>query len=47
MRVLLVLIHLPTNLTTRAPAALLHSSQSTVDPTINHLMPVLAPSLLC
>jgi DDE superfamily endonuclease/Helix-turn-helix of DDE superfamily endonuclease len=41
-RVLLVLIHLRTNLTTRALAALFHTSQSTVDRIIHHLAPVLA-----
>jgi Helix-turn-helix of DDE superfamily endonuclease len=42
VRLLLVLIHLPTNPTTRALAALFHTSQSTVDPVIHHLVPVLA-----
>lgn len=42
VRVLLVLIHLRTNLTTRALAALFHTSQPTVDPIIHHLVPVLA-----
>jgi Helix-turn-helix of DDE superfamily endonuclease len=42
VRVLLVLIHLRTNLTTRALAALFHTSQSTLDRTIHHLVPVLA-----
>lgn len=42
VRVLLVLIHLRTNLTTRALAALFHTSQSTVDRIIHHLVPVLA-----
>jgi Helix-turn-helix of DDE superfamily endonuclease len=45
VRVLLVLIHLRTNLTTRALAALFHTSQSTVDRTIHHLVPVLADAL--
>jgi hypothetical protein len=40
--VLLVLIHLPTNLTTRALAALLVTRQSAVDRIIHHLVPVLA-----
>jgi hypothetical protein len=40
--VLLVLIHLCTNLTTRALAALFGTSQSAVDRTIRHLVPVLA-----
>jgi hypothetical protein len=43
--VLLVLIHLPTNLTTRALAAAFHTSQSTLDPTTHHLIPVLARAL--
>ena len=43
--VLLVLIHLRTNLTTRALAALFHTSQSTVDRTIHHMVPVLADAL--
>ena len=42
VRLLLVLTHLPTNLTTRALAALLATSQSTLDPIIGHLVPVLA-----
>ncbi|ORC03654.1 hypothetical protein B1T48_22885 [Mycobacterium persicum] len=45
VRVLLVLTHLRTNLTTRALAALFHTSQSTVDRTIHHLVPVLANAL--
>ncbi|GAB4983991.1 hypothetical protein MAHJHV61_18240 [Mycobacterium avium subsp. hominissuis] len=45
VRVLLVLIHLRTNLTTRALAALFHTSQSTVDRVIHHLVPVLAQAL--
>jgi hypothetical protein len=40
-----VLIHLRTNLTTRALAALFHTSQSAVDRTIHHLVPVLAHAL--
>jgi hypothetical protein len=43
--VLLVLIHLRTNLTTRALAALFHTSQSTVHRIIGHLVPVLAQPL--
>jgi hypothetical protein len=39
--VLLVLVHLRTNLTTRALAALPGTSQSAVDPIIHHLVPVL------
>ncbi|MCV7234325.1 transposase family protein [Mycobacterium branderi] len=45
VRVLLVLIHLRTNLTTRALAALFGTSQSTVDRVIHHLVPVLAGAL--
>jgi hypothetical protein len=45
VRVLLVLIHVRTNLTTRALAALFGTSQSTVDRTIHHLIPVLARAL--
>ncbi|ASL18417.1 transposase family protein [Mycobacterium intracellulare] len=45
VRLLLVLIHLRTNLTTRALAALFHTSQSTVDRTIHHLAPLLAAAL--
>jgi len=45
VRVLLVLIHLRTDLTTRALAALFHTSQSTVDRVIHHLVPVLAEAL--
>jgi hypothetical protein len=45
VRVLVVLIHLCTDLTTRALAALFHTSQSTVDPIIHHLAPVLARPL--
>lgn len=45
VRVLLVLIHLRTNLTTRALAALFDTSQSTVDRIIHHLVPVLAQTL--
>ncbi|MDT5124804.1 MAG: hypothetical protein QOH54_448 [Mycobacterium sp.] len=44
-RALLVLIHLRTNLTTRALAALFGTSQSTIDRAIHHLMPILARSL--
>ncbi len=39
VRVLLVLIHLRTNLTTRALAALFTTSQSGVDRIIHHLTP--------
>ena len=42
VRVLLVLIHLRTNLTTRAVATLFDTSQSAVDRIIHHLVPVLA-----
>jgi hypothetical protein len=42
VRVLLMLIHLRTNLTTRALAALFHTSQSAVDRTVHHLVAVLA-----
>lgn len=45
VRVLLVLIHLRTNLTTRARAVLFATSQSTVDRIIHHLVPVLADAL--
>jgi hypothetical protein len=45
VRVLLVLTHLRTNLTTRALAALFDTSQSTVDRIIHHLVPVLAHAL--
>ena len=45
VRVLLVLIHLRTNLTTRALAALFGTSQSAVDRIIHHLIPVLANAL--
>ena len=44
-RVLQVLIHLRTNLTTRALAALFATSQSAVDRVIHHLVPVLAQAL--
>ena len=44
-RVLLVLIHLRTNLTTRALAALFRTSQSTIDRVLHHLVPVLAGAL--
>lgn len=43
--VLLVLIHLRTNLTTRALAAPLGTSQSTVDRVLHHLEPILAHAL--
>jgi hypothetical protein len=43
--VLLVLIHLRTNLTTRALATLFDTSQSAVDRIIHHLVPVLARTL--
>jgi Helix-turn-helix of DDE superfamily endonuclease len=45
VRLLLVLTHLPTNLTTRALAALFATSQSTLDPVIGRLVPVLAAVL--
>ena len=45
VRVLLVLVQVRTNLTTRALAALFHTSQSTVDRVIHHLVPVLARAL--
>jgi Helix-turn-helix of DDE superfamily endonuclease/DDE superfamily endonuclease len=45
VRLLLVLIHLRTNLTTRALAALFATSQSAVDRIIHHLVPVLARAL--
>ena len=45
VRVLLVLIHLRTNLTTRALAALLGTSQSTVDRVSHPLVPALADAL--
>jgi len=45
IRLLLVLIHLRTNLTTRSLAALFTTSQSTVDRIVHHLVPVLADSL--
>lgn len=45
IRLLLVLIHLRTNLTTRALAALFNTSQSAVDRIIHHLIPVLADAL--
>jgi len=44
-RVLPVLIHLRTNLTTRALGALFQTSQSTIDPVIHHLVPILAHAL--
>jgi hypothetical protein len=40
--VLPVLIHLRTNLTTRAPAALFATRQSVVDRVLHHLVPALA-----
>lgn len=45
IRVLLVLIHLRTNVTTRALAALFTTSQSTVDRVLHHLVPVSAAAL--
>jgi len=45
VRLLMVLIHLRTNLTTRALAALFGTSQSTLDRVIHHLVPVLADAL--
>lgn len=45
VRLLLVFIHLRTNLTTRALAALFATSQSSVDRIIHHLVPVLASTL--
>jgi Transposase DDE domain len=42
VRVLLVLIHLPTNPTTPALAALFNTSQAGADPIIHHLVPLLA-----
>jgi Helix-turn-helix of DDE superfamily endonuclease len=45
VRVLLVLIHLRTNLTTRALAALFDTSQSAVDRVLHHLVPMLARAL--
>jgi hypothetical protein len=45
VRVLLLLIHLRTNLTTPALAALFNTSQSTVDRVIAHLVPVLANAI--
>jgi hypothetical protein len=45
VRVLLVLVHLRTNLTTRAPAVLVATSQSATDPIIGHLVPTLATAL--
>jgi hypothetical protein len=45
VRVLLVLIHLRTNPTTRALAALFGTRQSAVDRIIHHLVPVLARAL--
>jgi hypothetical protein len=45
VRVLLALVHLRTNLTTRALAALFVTSQSSVDRIIHHLIPALATVL--
>jgi Helix-turn-helix of DDE superfamily endonuclease/DDE superfamily endonuclease len=45
VRVLLVLIHLRANLTTRALAALFGTSQSTVDRVLHHLIALLAQAL--
>lgn len=45
IRLLLVLIHLRKNLTTRALAALFNTSQSTIDRIIHHLIPVLADAV--
>jgi hypothetical protein len=45
VRVLLVLIHLRTNLTTRALGALVDTSQSAVDRVLDHLVPVLSRTL--
>ena len=45
VRVVLVLVHLRTNLTTRALAALFGISQSSVDRIVHHLVPVLADAL--
>jgi hypothetical protein len=45
VRLLLVLIHLRTNLTTPALAARFHTSQSAVDRIIHHLVPLLAQAL--
>ncbi|MDY6871487.1 MAG: transposase family protein [Actinomycetota bacterium] len=45
VRLLLVLIHLRTNLTTRDLAALFTTSQSTAHPVIHHLVAVLAVAL--
>jgi DDE superfamily endonuclease/Helix-turn-helix of DDE superfamily endonuclease len=45
VRVLLALIHLRTNPTSRTLAALFHTSQSAVDPILHHLVPVLAQPL--
>jgi hypothetical protein len=42
VRILLVLIHLRTNLTTRSLAVLLATRQSAVDRIIHHLVPILA-----
>ncbi|MHA7649646.1 transposase [Mycobacterium sp. ML4] len=45
IRLLLVLIHLRTNLTTRALAALFTTSHPTVDRVLHHLVPILANTL--
>jgi Helix-turn-helix of DDE superfamily endonuclease/Transposase DDE domain len=45
VRVLLVLVHLRTNPTTRAPAVLFATSQSAADQIIGHLVPTLASAL--
>lgn len=45
VRVLLVLVQLRTNLTTRALAALFATSQSTLDRVIDHMVLVLASAL--
>lgn len=45
VRVLLALIHLRSTLTTRAPAALFDTSQSTVDRVLHHLVSTLAHTL--
>jgi hypothetical protein len=45
VRALLVLTHLRTNLTTRALAALFHTSQPPVDQATHHLVPLLAHAL--
>jgi Helix-turn-helix of DDE superfamily endonuclease len=45
VRVLLVLVHLRTNLTTRALAVVFATSQSPTDQIIGHLVPTLAAAL--